>query len=74
MNFGTRLHRVSGIDWISYLYTFSQILAVLPKWLDELSSYNYINIVCIKSVNVMMSKCMFILLDKPSIIGWDQCL
>ena len=40
VNTGTRLHRVRGIDWVSYLYTFSQILAVLPKWLDELSSYN----------------------------------
>ena len=41
VNTGTRLHRVRGIDWVSYLYTFSQILAVLPKWLDGLSSYKY---------------------------------
>ena len=74
MNTGTRLHRVRGIDWVSYLYTFSQILAILPLWLDELRRTTEINIVCIKSVNVKMSKCMFVLLDKPSRIGWDQCL
>ena len=32
-----------------------------------------INTICTKSVNVKMSKCMFILLDKPSSIGLEQC-